>query len=227
MNAPDAPDAPAPAQLLSKRQRELVERSLDVVARAASIVARQTGARREDLVSAGNEALVAAAVRFEPELGVPFAGFAWKHVQGRMIRAAYAESGKRLADQIAKHLDVGAGLASDDDDSAPLHAPRETLTRSCREAAVAAVVALGAGPTHSAESDVIELERQATVRRVLASLDDQQRALIEAIYVESRTVDEVAEKLGLSPMTTRRSHARLKELLAKRLRAAQIVSSSR
>ena len=108
---------------LAAEQRGLVTEH----ARVVQTVVRRHAARYEGLVSAeeltqaAQLALVAAARAFDPSRGVPFGGFAWKRVEGAVLRIAGREaearhqrraSGGRPTGNVALFDQYPAGVAA-------------------------------------------------------------------------------------------------------------------
>lgn len=212
------------AQFLSQRQRDLVAATVPLVLSIARSLKRVSALPIEDLVSIGNEAAARAALRFEPELGVPFGGYAFKWIRGAMLRDLFD---KRLGHSVARGLldkmESDAASGNDLMSSSALYSARAALLARCSGKALAGVMGcFDELDARSAEDEVVarehELRKVIALREVLETLTPEHRALVQAFYVEEKTIDEAAEQLGLSRATARRERVRVKELIEKRLR---------
>jgi DNA-directed RNA polymerase specialized sigma subunit len=94
---------PAPTEpRLTRDQQALVERAAHRVPQIARQVRHLLGGISfEECESAGYEALVRSALRYDPSLGVPFTGYAYPRVRGAMLDAA------RRASPDRRRLDAG------------------------------------------------------------------------------------------------------------------------
>ena len=209
---------------LSQRQRDLVAATVPLVESIAKSLKRVSALPIEDLVSAGNEAAARAALRYEPELGVPFGGYAFKRIRGAMLRDLFSKRlGHSAARQLIDRMEADAASRHDAMSSSALYAARASLVARCAGKALAGVMGcFDELDARSAEDDAVAREHQLreaiALREVLETLTPEHRALVQAFYVEEKTIDEAAEKLGLSRATTRRERERVKELIEKRLR---------
>ncbi|MEZ4220280.1 MAG: sigma-70 family RNA polymerase sigma factor [Polyangiaceae bacterium] len=223
---------------------EVLERfnqNLDLV----EIIARQVGrtlgrvSELEDLVSYGQEGLLDAARRYDPERGVPFRAYANFRVRGAVIDGVRALSHlpRRAHERLAAYQAATryAEGAAEDVLSGPAAAKREDAARALGEhlAGMAAAMAVGL-VAHTARGDegehvgvaredspeeaVGRAELLQVVREAIADLPEQEAELVRRHYLEGDRFDHVAEELGLSKSWASRLHTRAMGRLAKRLR---------
>lgn len=218
-------------QMLSARQRELAEAARSLVMILAKTIAPKTHVPFEDLVSAGNEAAVRSALRFEPELGVPFNGYAFKRVQGAMLKVAFAHFEAAKLDRILNGNErekQAASTAEPEPTTEEPDAPRASLR--VRLAGQLLTGMLAESASNSAEDLLSQRESHrralAAIDEVLRSLPLEERELIQAYYFDGLTIDETAERIKTSRATTRRMHERVKIRLAKRLAQAGVTEAT-
>ncbi len=195
---------------LSAAQRALCESALDVVHRCARVVARSSSASVEDLESVGNEALILAAVRFDPSLGVPFAGFAWTRIRGAMLRYVYGEA--RVPDRLRRTLMIGR---SEEEPFALEVSPGDACVEAARARAAEVLLVLG---NAEADGDPLEVADwhafvRQTMTRLLQQLTPEEQRLVRAFYVNGLTIDQVAEELRMNRAMVRRMHDKVKARL--------------
>jgi RNA polymerase sigma factor (sigma-70 family) len=222
---------------LSPEQTRWVEQFVPRVAELAHHMARRVpNVSEEDLVSAGYEGLVQAALRYEPGSGVPFA--AWAHYR---VRGAMIDAGRRAAPEIRRQARAMRVLEASQ--ALLVHAQRKLVhrdvvdPRSLRErVAVAAelvaqtttaVMLSRLGPEDpetlaatepDAESEIGKQQELGVVRRALAGCSAQERRLIDALYVQGLSMHEYAQEVGKSVSTVSRHHAKLLARLSEVLR---------
>ena len=192
-----------------------------MVQRIARPLARKTTVPVGELVSAGYEAAVRAALLFDPAAGTPFLGYAVKTVQGRMLEAAFSPSlaskARRMLARNEHNKAQWAGHVDDEDESATLG---QVLVGQL-QSQVISVLSPSAGLQETPEEALAS--RQATQRalqvlqEVRATLKPQEQVLLQALYQDEATLEQAAERAQLSVATTRRLHAQLKLTLRKRL----------
>jgi RNA polymerase sigma factor (sigma-70 family) len=135
---------------------------------------RHTPFEQEELVADGNVALVKAARRFDPSLGVPFPAFATPYVRGAIADAVRARVRRNnLGDGVyADVVGFPALVRRDAPDQA--YEPPDP----------------GPGPEETVES----LERL----RVLATLPERERIALIRTIVDGEAAEVVAEDLGVT-----------------------------
>ena len=208
---------------LSPRQQALVASAAPWVRDIAKLVAYRTGGRLDDLMSAGNEALVRAALRFDPDAGFTFQAFAFKRLQGAMIRVAFAESvSAKALQRVLGAAERDAALASAGEPAPVSHSSGWDRMRDR-----ACALALAGATTEAADLlEDVQWKKYAvsTVQRLLDGLPEDQRRVVEAFYVEDLTIDQAAAKLNTSRSTVRRLHDKVKQRLHSSLTAAGVTS---
>lgn len=227
------------AEALSPDQARWVEQCVPrVMSLAKQLVGSMPHISIDDLVSAGYEGLVHAALRYEPGNGVPFVAYAHYRVRGAMIDAA-----RRAAPELRRHSRALRALQATQ--ALLEHAERNRVPRSAadprslreRVAAAAELVAqtttavllarLGPADPDSvptseldAETKLLDAEDLSFVRSVIARCDANERRLFEAIYIHGISMREFADSIGKSVSTVSRHHARLLARVAEGLRGA-------
>lgn len=136
-----------------------------------------------------------AVKRYEPERGVPFAAFARSCVHGGVSTFAAAE--KRRREREFRPDDCGA---ADED--------------GCGSVWDAIYEAAGglAGPDAYARVDLRE-----TLRLAMENLTPNEREVLVCIYVQQRTLQQTADRLGVALLTVKRWKKRLLERLRQAL----------
>lgn len=223
---------------LDPRQRRWIEQAYPRVERLARILApRLPHADVDELLSAGHEGLVQAAMRYDPTEGVPFHAFAHHRIKGAMIDAARraVPSVRRRSRALRSIAGTQALLEQAGRTQAAID---ETTSRSLRErvAAAADIVAqattaivlsrlapvdpdaVAARSGGDAEEALIEGETRAALRDAMSECSDSERALLEGLYFEGRSMADMAVALGKSTATVSRRHARLMQRLGSRVR---------
>lgn len=179
---------------------------------------------REDLESAGRLALVLAARAYDPSTGVPFARYAALRIRGALIDELrsmdWASRGARrrarelagAEDRLAASLgrtptreELAAVLGTDVEtvDAARRDAERRVLSLDVFHDAGLDVSALGTAPgTQDAptpEEHVLVTERLQWLRAAVVTLPARSRAVVEALYLQDRGVQDLADELGVTP----------------------------
>jgi RNA polymerase sigma factor (sigma-70 family) len=155
-------------------EEALVEKTLYLPRREARRW-RHTPFEQEELVADGNVALVKAARRFDPSLGVPFPAFATPYVRGAIADAVRAR---------VRRNTLGDGVYAD-----VIGFPALARARDMRDQ-VYEPADPGPGPDETVES----LERL----RVLATLPERERIALIRTIVDGEAAEVVAEDLGVT-----------------------------
>lgn len=231
---------------LTSQQTARVERHLGLVSELARRMSRNLGVNVvtvEDLISVGNEALVQAAMRYDPTSPASFETFAHYRLHGAMIDAIRKRTpGRRKQKRALIRLETTQALLSQAaEDQARQRAAghsvslvqRVELARDLvRKAALAVrlsepdstsidlVPAEGPNP----EELLVDADDHHRLWSLIAELEPAERALVEAIYVEGRTMKEIADELRTTNSTISRRHAQVIERLIKRVRAKEFAS---
>ncbi len=230
-----------PPARLTRQQQAWVESYVDRVKQIArGVRARLRTLDLDEFVSAGNEALVRVATRYDPTMGVPFQAYAYTRVRGAMIDAVRAANPTtRRIRRAARALALGQCVAEEAQAREARHHAGGLDTRSFAERFAqaveqvkqtsAAVIIANAEPErleqHAADDDmsaeelVGRAELRAQVQAALAELSPDERALITDLYMRERTMQALAHEQGVNKSTISRRHARVLAQLAERLAA--------
>ncbi|HEU5474202.1 MAG TPA: sigma-70 family RNA polymerase sigma factor [Actinophytocola sp.] len=177
--------------------------------------------RREDLFSAGSEALVNAARAFDPERGIPFTAFATMRVRGALLDelrgldwASRSVRGKaRRMEQARDQFVARHGRTPNDIELATQMETDITEVVSIRDDVQRSVVLslqgiAGEGPggaevavverRRSPEEVLIDRERIGYLHDAISALPERLRRVIEAYYFQSRPMAELAEELEVT-----------------------------
>ena len=178
---------------------------------------------RSELVAAGMLGLVEAALRFDFDRAVPFAGFAFQRIRGAVLDVARSTDWAprstrqlmRRAEDVSQELaGRGDGDPTDDRVAAELGIATAELRRLRERANHGVLRALDersefdGGDVHDlltdrTASEPAELleddELRGYLRDALATLPERHRLVVIGIYLENRTFEELAELLGVTP----------------------------
>ncbi len=223
----DSPTAAATAPPASRRklnaedQTRITEALPMVALQARKLAHRWPRAPRDEFESAGNLALVEAALSFDPSFGHPFEAFAFKRVRGSMIRAA-KEASYHLDTQLPKIGDVTApGEAMRTTDKLEAASKGDELRSRKEDLAKAAHILLSADASHGGEDEMLDSIATKThlagLAAHLAVLSPRSRALVHELYVVGSTAEIAADRLGISRATLHRHHAEVRAELARLL----------
>ncbi len=225
---------------LTAEQRSRVERAAPRVrALARALQRRLFHLTVDELESAGYEALVGAAQRYEPDSGIPFARFAHYRVRGAMVDAARANDRAARSHRRALRALEASQSMLEQADASEVAASAESRRLEERVAAARALVERAAAAValaHSAPTDPDEVPggenaedpEAATIaadtRRALWSVvhecTDEEQRLLRAIYEEGRSMKQLARAEGVAVSTISRRHAKLLDRLRGRLQEA-------
>ncbi len=210
------------------RQQELIDRHQELVRRLAIKISRLVNGRIEldDLVAYGQQGLIQAAQRFDPDRGVAFQTFAYYRIRGAIFDGVrqmgpiiqlsrsyvFAEHANEYMEQRAKETRP----------TRPTEAAQR-LAGIVADLAVAYVMdqeVIEAQPDPSCPDPVEVVDQHdeiRTARKYVSRLPDKERRLIEMIYYEGNDLTRAAELLGISKGWASRLHA---QALGKLRRAA-------
>jgi RNA polymerase sigma factor FliA len=223
---------------LTREQQRWVEHAAPRVPRLARALApRISHASLDELTSAGYEGLVQAARRYDPACGVPFHAFAHYRVRGAMIDCARSSApAVRRRTRALRLLQASQALLEQAQKNALPGTAPDPRTLAQRVAAAAELVAQQttavllskaaprdpdtvAEPSQDVEAGLLNAEMREQLGALLRRCREDERALIEALYFEGRTMAEYAEQIGKSVSTVSRHHARVIDRLRRSLRA--------
>lgn len=171
---------------------------------------------RDDLVSAGMAALAAAATSYDAATGVPFARYATMRIRGALLDELRsmdwaprgARSRARALEGVEERLtaDLGRrptrdelaaaiGCAPDEVDAVRGDVQRAVVSLEAFDGALGDVLPQkGIGP----EEHVLQGEQVRYLHAAVAALPERLRSVVAGLYLEDRSVTEVAEELGVT-----------------------------
>ena len=198
-------------------QNRLVEENLPLIGYHVSEVLRRVPAHvdREELASAGAEALVRAARAFDPTLGVPFARYAATRIRGALIDelrsmdwiSRGARSRVRAYSDTVDRLSGALGRKPSEDEVAEALGVEVTEVRATREDAQRRTVSFDEEPllcenigskADGPEEQLLQSEQIRYVNAAVDALPTKLRTVIVALYRNDTPVKELAEHLGVS-----------------------------
>lgn len=194
----------------SDTRRQLVEQHLPLV---RGLARRHAGAGEafEDLVQVGALGLVAAARRYDPDRGVPFAAYAAPTVDGELRRhlrdraatirvprreQALAGALRRAAVSTAQGLGHEASLG--EIAAAAGLSRREAERVLGGTAAAASLAALDGEASVAASAEIEACERRVLLRAALAALEPRERTALALRFGAELSLREVGRRLGMS-----------------------------
>ena len=212
--------------MTEREQRDrLVRENLAIVGHLVTGVARRaTHLSRDELASAGSLGLLMAAETFDPGQGVPFGAFARRRVLGAIadeMRAAdWASRATRkrireslhVQDSLTQALgrtptvgEVAESLGVDRTAAAEALADASRTVAGLDETMAEVVASAIPNP----EDAMLDTERTRYVIAAVTALPDRMRYIVEQIYLHDRSVNDLAEELGLthSAVSQQRSEA--------------------
>jgi len=230
---------------LNHEQQHLVERVAPRVVKIARAVRSQVGTLTvEEFESAGYEALVKAALRYDPSTGVPFSGFAYLRIRGAMIDAVRSKNPairqhrralRAMAATQALYEEETQRAATDGAaDPRSLKERVEAAAELIRKTTTAVLLSkasptdpetTGDTNTRAADEELIAAEAKELLGGAVARCDPDEQAMIDALYHREINMHAYAEEIGVHVSTISRRHARLLRKLGALLRARAQPSS--
>jgi RNA polymerase sigma factor for flagellar operon FliA len=222
---------------------EVLERfhaALELVEVTVRHVQRSVGSLldEDELRSFGQEGLLDAARRYDPERGVPFRAFASFRVRGAMLdgvrrnaripRRVFARL--RALDAAARHSE---GVVEDLAIGPPPGQRPEDAEQALADHLAGMATAMAVGLVSPAESgaevsmmqdrddpeqSVARIQLRGLIERELEELSVEEATLVRRHYFEGEAFEVVARELGLSRSWASRLHSRAIGRLARRLR---------
>lgn len=225
-----------------KLRNQLVQMNVGLVRKIAHRVSHQCAEPYEDLEQIGYLGLIRAIERFDPSQGCAFSSFAVPYIRGEMLhflrdRSATVKIPRRWqqlnksGQKVRESLSAELGRQPSDAEVATALGVSVQEWRECKLATqnrlplsldatisqqVDASMTLGETlPDVRHETlQVLEEERQQ-LQRAMSQLEDKTREAIEFVYLEALSRKEVAERIGVSPMTvTRRIHRGIEQMVS-------------
>ncbi len=224
----------------SSPQQSLIEQGQALVHMLAGKIHRRVGGNAEldDLVAYGELGLAQAAKKFDPDQGCRFTTFAYYRIQGAIYDGLSKMSwaSRPQYQRLRREQAANEALMADSEQNAA------TGTQSLAEnagwmGAVTGKLAMvyfvtrgepqGGGvrdstvedPAVVPASDIVALrEIGQKLRELIDQLPEVEQRLITSVYFEGTTLQEAANKLGISKSWASRIHSRILQKLANDLR---------
>lgn len=210
---------------------DFIRRYTPFVAKVVRQTQRQLSLRGEhdDLMAYGLAGLNEARGRFDPTQNVPFMSFAYYRVRGAILSGAREMSG--LSRRAQAQLMAAEAI---DERTEPMVHGRTRIAQLSTEqalrdvddvlaraaAAYTAAIGLGQDLQESPEEILEARERRERLRQAVASLPEEERAIIDGHYAQGRPLDLVTAELSYSRSGGRGAHSRALALLYAALRDA-------
>jgi RNA polymerase sigma factor FliA len=191
---------------------------------------------REDLFSAGTEALITAARAFVPDRGTPFSSYAAVRVRGALldelrgldwasrsvrgkVRRVEAARDRFVAEhgRVPTSAELAELLETDVREVTAVHDDvQRAAVMSLQAAFPNGLDGAGAvGPAHqpTPEELVVDRERIGYLYDAVEALPERLRAVVEAYYFQNRPMAEIAEELGVTESRVSQLRAEATKLL--------------
>ena len=212
-------------------RNQLVRLNAGLVRKIAHRVSYQCSEPYEDLEQIGHIGLIRAIERFDPSQGCAFSSFAVPYIRGEMLhylrdRSTTVKIPRRWQDlqkegykchsefvrqfgrqpsdfEMAEALDVSVEEWREVKLSSRNRMPLSLDATVCQQADSAITLGETLTDTHYQSLQGLEEDRQQ-LQRAMAQLEDKTRAAIEFVFFKGMSRKEVAERIGVSPMTVTR-----------------------
>ncbi|MEB3292161.1 MAG: RNA polymerase sigma factor SigF [Synechococcales bacterium] len=223
-------------------RNQLVQMNAGLVRKIAHRISHQCAEPYEDLEQIGYLGLIRAIERFNPNQGCAFSSFAVPYIRGEMLHFLRDRSGtvkiprrwqqlnkegqkirealtlnlKRQPtdDEIAVELGVSVQEWRDSKLAAKNRLPLSLDATVCQQLDSPMTLGDTIPDSHYQELQVLEEDRQQ-LQKALNQLEDKTRQAIEYVFLHDLSRKEVAEKIGVSPMTvTRRIHRGVQQMVS-------------
>ncbi len=184
----------------------------------------------DDLLGYGFRGLLEARERFDPSQGVQFKTYAHYRIRGAIIdgvrkmvdlpRRAFARiRAARILDaecESAGKMRV-AVEQSRTDLYASLQGVDAILSRVVTAYSLGNILDLEPEETETPEDRAIAREQKQAALEALESLPERERLLLRCVYLEERSIDEVARQLGISKSWASRVHGKALDKLRRQI----------
>ncbi len=190
----------------------MVTENLGLVHHIASRVVHRFPADfdRDDLVQVGTIGLIEAIRRFDPDRGVRFASFAGRRIEGAITDYLRSNDWAPRSVRSQRRMVAMAearGATSDEEvgrfsglDVGTVRRVRADVERASL-LSFERVVEAGADvddTNHPVDAELLRQESAATLRSALDLLPPRQRMLVEAHFLDGRTLTEIGEAMGVT-----------------------------
>ena len=222
-------------------RNKLVQMNAGLVRKIAHRISHQCAEPYEDLEQIGYLGLIRAIERFNPNQGCAFSSFAVPYIRGEMLHFLRDRSGtvkiprrwqqinkegQRVRetlsnelnrqpsdDEIALEIGVTTQEWRDSKLAAKNRLPLSLDATVCQQLDSPMTLGDTIPDAHYQELQVLEEDRQQ-LQKALNQLEDKTRQAIEYVFLHDLSRKEVAEKIGVSPMTvTRRIHRGIQQMI--------------
>lgn len=153
----------------------------------------------DDLIAFGFGGLLEAQHRFDPARGVQFKTFAYHRVRGAMLDGV-----RKMADLPRRAHERLHAPAEVTPTAVPIALDRAFTRMSA--ALSTATVLQGSFGEESPEAALLKNESVARLLQALPRLSPRQRVLVRGFYFEGRSIDAMAQELGISKSWASRLH---------------------
>lgn len=219
---------------LTEAEQTMVTENLGLVHHIAARVVHRFPADfgREDIVQVGTMGLIEAVRRFEPERGVRFSSFAGRRIEGAI--ADYLRSNDWAPRSVRSQrrllaLAEARGATSDEEisrmsglDPGAVRRVRADVERASL-LSFERVVEAGADVddnNRTVDAELLRRESVETLRSALSLLPPRQRMLVEAHYLDGRTLTEIGEAMGVTQSRASQLKSEALATLRRRLASA-------
>ena len=225
-----------------KLRNQLVQMNAGLVRKIAHRVSHQCAEPYEDLEQIGYLGLIRAIERFNPNQGCAFSSFAVPYIRGEMlhflrdrsstvkiprrwqqlnkagqkIREELAEAyGRQPTDaEVAQRLGVSVSEWRESKLATKNRLPLSLDATVSQQVDSPMTLGDTLPDSHYQNLQTLEEDRQQ-LQRALSQLEDKTRQAIEFVFINDLSRKEVAERIGVSPMTvTRRLHRGLQQMVS-------------
>jgi RNA polymerase sigma factor for flagellar operon FliA len=199
-----------------------------------------TPIEHDDLLSAAREGLLEAARRYDPNRNVAFRAYANQRVRGAIMDCVrrIAPLSRRAYERLGAMEAASTLLGQASNSAVPSNGsgtgaatPERRLKQRLAELATAAAAGMlrHTGDAHLAElpdeaanpeEDLARAQLRERIRIAVGELPRDEADVIRGYYFESLTLEQLAEKLGISVSWASRVHARAVARLTKALRGS-------
>ncbi|MEO0455245.1 MAG: RNA polymerase sigma factor SigF [Cyanobacteria bacterium P01_A01_bin.114] len=225
-----------------KLRNDLVRLNAGLVRKIAHRVSHQCSEPYEDLEQIGYLGLIRAIERFDPSQGCAFSSFAVPYIRGEMLhflrdrgttvkiprrwQDLQKESQKRQAELLRKYgrqpsdFEMADALSVSVEEWRQVKLANKNRMPLSLDATVShqidSTITLGdtLPDAHYQLLQVLEEDRQQ-LQRAMSQLEEKTRSAIEYVFFKGLSRKEVAERIGVSPMTvTRRIQRGVEQMIA-------------
>jgi RNA polymerase sigma factor for flagellar operon FliA len=195
----------------------------------------------EDFIASGLEALLGAIDRYEPERGASLPQFAWTRIHGAVLdelrRNDWAPRSVRQRERLIRHagerfLAANSRIPTDDELAQAAGISRDELDNNRRDTDRSTIGSLNVtvdgeddptaelidtlrshDPLKQPELAILRDQAGARLREAVGRLSERERKVARLLYVDSLTLREIGEILGVTESRVSQIHSQLRERL--------------